>query len=150
MSKKDKIIKIISDELEIPKKEAEDIEEEGMELGNILFGNSRGSFHVDRSWEEKFYELMTAAGLDSYGYAREDLATERGGFENDVFHIEPYYWGDDEKIAEEPNFWYKPTGFEIQWYKYALRDAWSNKRISYPEFVEMIDKCIKSLENKEE
>ena len=124
--------------------------EDAMEIGNMLFGNSRGLFYVDRAWEDKFYEIFSAAGLDSYGYAPESVATERGGFENDMFHIEPYYWGDNEDLEDEPNFWYKPDGLEIQWYKYAFRDSYCNKKISYLEFCEIVDKCIESLEKKED
>ena len=44
-----------------------------------------------------------------------------------------------------PNFLYKPTGFEIQWYKYPLRDAYMNEDISLREFIKIIDKCIESI-----
>lgn len=119
--------------------------EDVMELGNLFFGNSRGLFHIDRSWSDKMYELFGAAGLDSYGYAEEKKATIRGGFQNGIFRVEPYYWGDDEEIADEPNFWYYPTGFELAWYKYPLRDSYCNQRITYLEFCEIIKKCIESV-----
>ena len=140
--------------IDIPENIAESVEEssiETIELGNLFFGNSRGPFHIDRSWEAEMGMLFEAADLDMYGYADRDVATERGGFENDVFHIEPYYWGDDEDIMDEPNFRYKPTGFELHWYKYPLRDSYCNKNITYGEYCDMIEKCIASLrEGKEE
>ena len=45
----------------------------------------------------------------------------------------------------KPNFLYKPTGFEIQWYKYPLRDSYTNQEITLPEFSKIIDACIASL-----
>jgi hypothetical protein len=73
-----------------------------------------------------------------------------------------YWWGecdcgmgdDIEPLAHlstcillKPNFLFKPTGFEISWYKYPLRDSWSNHRIAFDDFRAMIDQCIKSLKN---
>jgi len=45
----------------------------------------------------------------------------------------------------KPNFLYKPTGFGISWYKYYMRDAYSNQKISLKEFQSIIKACIKSL-----
>jgi len=44
-----------------------------------------------------------------------------------------------------PNFLYKPTGFEIQWYKYPMRDAYMNQKMSDKEFHKIILDCIKSI-----
>jgi hypothetical protein len=66
-----------------------------MELGNMVFGHSRGSVSVDRGkWQDRFGEFMEAIGTDSYG----------ANISNDVFEMRPYYWGDctcgyDEKAA---------------------------------------------------
>lgn len=48
-------------------------------------------------------------------------------------------------LLEKPNFLYKPTGFEINWYKYPLRDSYKNQKISLKEFKKIIKDCIKSL-----
>jgi hypothetical protein len=71
--------------------------------------------------------------------------TARGGFENDIFGVAPYYWGDDEKIDEEPNFTYKPTEYTISWYRYALRDSYSNKSITKKSLDNIFKKCLNSL-----
>lgn len=63
-----------------------------MELGNMIFGNSRGNYPVDRDLQDEFYELMQAMGFDGYGF--HDRADDRGVFENEVFWMRPYYWGD--------------------------------------------------------
>lgn len=41
-----------------------------------------------------------------------------------------------------PNFVYKPTGYELEWYKYPLRDSYANMEVSEKEFIEMILKCV--------
>jgi hypothetical protein len=65
-----------------------------VELGNMIFGNSRGSFPVDRSMQDEWYSYMEQMGFDGYGY--HDKSDERGIFDNEVFRIQPYYWGDCE------------------------------------------------------
>ena len=127
-----------------------------MELGNLLFGNSRGQFEVPRGideddfiWQETFIEFMDEIGLDGYGYIEnnglEKYKTERGGFENNTFIINPYYWGEDEEVMKEPNFVFKPTGFTIDWYKYPLRDSYSNKEITFEELKEILKICKESV-----
>ncbi len=45
----------------------------------------------------------------------------------------------------KPNFLYKPTAFEIQWYKYPFRDSYMNINLSVSDFSEIVDKCIASV-----
>lgn len=127
-----------------------------MELGNLLFGNLRGTFEVPRGinegdfvWQETFIGFMNEIGLDGYGYIEngelEKYETDRGGFENDTFIINPYYWGEDENIKEEPNFVFKPTGLTISWYKYPLRDSYSNKEITFEELKDILKRCKESV-----
>jgi len=205
-----------------------------MELGNIVFGNSRGEVALPhgRGWEEELFRLF-----DAYAPGRDNPYGEP--FENAVFTVMPYWWGDctcgwdmldgghqavdrlghaegcyrhdydrlrsscgvlpprDEikRLYEQrgwptdgddwwfgcavrcscdynerygvvmqeyalefgheghrpdckevmPNFHYKPTDYQIQWYKYPLRDSYANREITLQEFLEIIDKCIDSL-----
>ena len=44
-----------------------------------------------------------------------------------------------------PNFLYKPTGYELEWYKYPLRSAKASADPGPKEFLSMIDHCIASL-----
>ena len=124
-----------------------------MELGNLIFGNSRGEFPIPRGkWQDAFCKFLDSIGLDSYGYvpkwASDTLKKyqkENGGFENDIFIINPYYWGEDEDIKVLPNFVFKETGYTIDWYKYPLRDAYANQDISFEDFKNMIQKCKNSI-----
>ena len=123
-----------------------------MELGNLFFGNSRGKYPLERDeWQELFHEFLEDIGLDSYGNSDSSFGeyqTDRGGFENEVFLVNPYYWGGDEDIAEEHNFVYKPKNITIDWYKYPLRDSYSNVEITLEEFKEMLSECKKSIKTK--
>lgn len=195
-----------------------------MELGNLFFGHSCGAVKVPRtaSYEGPIYALIESMPEESsgYGYA----------FENEVFKMRPYYWGDctcgfDEKDAKwseenkhlktcyqaeynripgngalgkkdadikalcerrgipwdngrgcavhcdcgyqkrweefaanndhtsscpivEPNFLYKPTGYELRWYKYPLRDSYASHKLSAAQFMAMMNKCVESLGQK--
>lgn len=203
-----------------------------MELGNMIFGNSRGPVGVDRDeqFEGPLYTLLEECCGDTRG---------GGGFENDTFKVMPYYWGEcvcgwedkvnairknhdhkddcyqqrlkseeiaagihykqkwqgdyqdrvaiqnaiyeqitseyglpmrgcavhctcgiDKKVTEmianlgghadhcpidKPNFLHKPTGYELQWYKYPLRDAYANRKVTPLEFLRIIFDCLRSL-----
>lgn len=44
-----------------------------------------------------------------------------------------------------PNFLYKPTGFEIRFYKYPFRDSYMNQDLSVEEIKNIFKECIKSI-----
>lgn len=66
-------------------------------------------------------------------------------FENDVFIVSPYFWGESEELHGKPNFVFKPEGIEIHWYKYPLRDSYINKKITLEHFKEILEKCKDSV-----
>ena len=115
-----------------------------MELGNMIFGNSRGIYGVPRGdFEDAFYEFIDKIHCDEYGfYCKDDqYKNSRGGITTKIFEINPYYWGNDEYEASRHNFIYSPTNYELDWYKYPLRDAYSNQNLLYEEFKTMLDNC---------
>lgn len=122
-----------------------------MELGNLIFGHSRGKYQVARKdWEDKLAELFDKFGLEYHGcVAKKGMyrgsktvqVNDRGGIRTKKFEINPYYWGDDESEMYIPNFIYFPTEYEIMWYKYPLRDSYANQDITYEEFCDIIDDC---------
>ena len=122
------------------------IDVETMELGNLLFGHSRGNYSVPRKYEEYFGEMLEQLGFDRYGYPQ---FTEARTFQNEVFAVRPYYWGDDDNEAELPNFEYYPQHFTLRWYKYPLRDAYSNVPVTKEMLEEIFEGCKKSLEKGE-
>lgn len=123
------------------------IDVETMELGNLLFGHSRGNYSVPRKYEEYFGEMLEELGFDRYGLP---LFTEDRTFQNDVFAVRPYWWGDDEDPRSElPNFEYFPMHFKLHWYKYPLRDSYSNLPVQKEMLEEIFEGCKKSLEKGE-
>ena len=120
-----------------------------MELGNLMFGHSRGMYQVvpREEYQDAFVDFLFSNGGDGYGYF--DKADKSGCFENDTFIVRPYYWGEDEAVARLPNFVYKPTGLEIRWYKYPMRDAYSNMDVGIDEFCTILQACADSLRPKE-
>ena len=136
-----------------------------IELGNMAFGHSRGLFHVERGdFERVFHETLASMGFDCYGHYGYDNDGNRiddvphrdcvkkypnkrrdFGFENDTFVLRPYYWGGNSRAARRPNFVFKPTGYQLKWYKYPLRDAYANKDISFGDFCTMLGKCAESV-----
>lgn len=118
-----------------------------MELGNQIFGNARGQYPIiERSqWEDIFFPLLQKAKLDDRGYG-DYIDDTNTTFNNDVFTIRPYYWGDDDYIASLPNFVYKPLNFSIEWYKYPFRDSYCNEQITIEQFKDIIEHCIKSIQ----
>ena len=130
-----------------------------MELGNLFFGHSRGDFPIPRTDElyDQFVRLF-----DAYAPKRDKSWREYGvAFENDVFSVQPYYWGDctcgmeekeetctDDCLYNVPNFHYKPEDIQVDWYKYPLRSSYSNVELT-PELLErVVDACIESLKGE--
>ena len=113
-----------------------------MELGNIIFGHSRGEYWIEdrEAFQEPFFEFLYEIGCDGHGCSKTRGEVET---ETDKYIIRPYYWGEDDDIAALPNFVYKPTGLEIRWYKYPMRDAYSNQDITAEQFKEILEDCRK-------
>ena len=120
-----------------------------MEIGNLIFGHSRGKFVLDRKLEDSpsWYKLLEATESDKYGITScKENANDVCGFENDVFAIRPYWWGDsDAEEANMPNFLYKQNGFEIRWYKYPFRDSYINMDLEISEIEEIFQLCLDSI-----
>lgn len=106
-----------------------------MELGNMLFGNSRGEFTFPDRQLGRSEEWKALSAID----------IKYDGFDNDIFTIRPYYWGEDDAQAVLPNFIYKPTGFEINWYKHAFRDSYMNQELSESQIIAIFKKCVESI-----
>jgi len=113
-----------------------------MELGNMLMGHSRGAYPIpDRNmYQDILRPLFDALSADSYGIH----------FDNAVFEMHPYCWCDKDEcpqcsLGTQFNWVFKPTGFQLSWYKYALRDSYTNQVVNPTMFKDMVDTCIASL-----
>jgi hypothetical protein len=119
-----------------------------MELGNMLFGNSRGDFAVDRALEASFVEALHQAGFDRKGHRRTWTSdrTAPVPYTSDAtathhFVIQPYIDDDLEQAVICPNFLDRVTGLKLRWYKYPLRDSYAN----YDLTPEMLDPILERL-----
>lgn len=111
---------------------------ENIELGNLLFGNSRGPYKFpDREIadSDEWLALLNVLGLNYRGYCDKGNPHEndRGGYDDGRICVNPYYWDDDEEEAAKPNFLDRDIGLEIKWYKYPFRDAYTNWRMTAEE-----------------
>lgn len=118
-----------------------------MELGNLLFGHSRGPHPIDRSSPaaDLLSDMLAELGVDGYGRRMDDprlhgpvpdrvlLDTDRGvdvrdpGSGRVLARIRAYWWGDpDDPEASLPNLEVPDAGLAIRWYKYWPRDAYAN------------------------
>lgn len=115
-----------------------------MELGNLIFGHCSGGYKIPKDWQDTFDTFLEDIGCDAYGHLKDYTCSNKlGGITTDMFEVNPYYWGEDEKMLNTPNFVFRPTGYEIRWYKYPLRDSYSNFPISFDIFQAMINACTK-------
>ena len=100
--------------------------------------------------EDIFLAWLQSHGFDDYGNWLDTrllpYIDETGRFENAVFALFPYYWGDDEALQSVPNFVYKPDDICICWYKYPLREAYANRPLTEQKLADILDVCGKSLE----
>lgn len=122
-----------------------------LEIGNMLFGYSRGRYRVSGSMPKvgRLANLLYLLGFDEYGHncladradkpfdMRENDrggATLRDNHGRIVLLTRPYWWGDTETMedqtqAELPNLEIRPAGDEpmtVSWYKYMFRDSYAN------------------------
>lgn len=83
--------------------------------------------------------------VENYVLKEEKIIDDDFYFENDIFVLRPYYWGDCDAISEFPNFVYKPENIVINWYKYPLRDAQCSVELSKDKFEKILKECEESL-----
>lgn len=124
--------------------------------GDFLYAVRCGLADLD---EATLLRVLRDEGRDGewngYTYDSRYVFTGNTGmcFENDEFLLHAYDWGETYygglNIA---NFWHKPTGAVIDWYKYIGRGTCGNsKAIGILEtggFHEIIESCIDSLQDE--
>lgn len=111
-----------------------------MELGNEIFGHSRGEHEIDRNVYGPLFSIL-----------RDLIDHEQCDFKiNELFEYREYCWCDNQDCPqcgslEESNFYFKPTGLKIRWYKYPMRDAYSNQSLDPESFRTMVQQCVDYL-----
>ena len=119
------------------------------ELGQMMFGQDYGDYEVPEFVEWDLLSLSTII-------KRDDSMGEGAEFDSDVFTMRRYYWGDctcGEKNNEhlpdcrvdKPNFFYRPTGLAVYWYKYIGRGMSANREITLDEWQDVYDHCRRTV-----
>ncbi len=105
------------------------------EIGQAVFGNPTSEFKFSSMPDYWVIQHMLLL-IEHYAGV---------GFKNDVFEINPYYWGDDDEEAEKPNFKHYNSGLEIRWYKYIGRGMSCNQHVCPDCFWNIFAECMNSL-----
>lgn len=104
--------------------------------------------------QDYFGRFFDIAMLDTWGYPRKQSPLYRfmdGNqlIDTECFSLFPYYWGDNEELMTVPNFVFKPDKIKIWWYKYCLRDAYSNVELTSEDIKRMLDICTDHTRSQE-
>lgn len=135
-----------------------------MELGNLLFGHSRGAHPIDPDGPaaDRMSDLLGALGVDNYGRPDDRTvrrmgrvgypwATNRGVDVTDpsgrtILLTRAYWWGDDaDPQADLPNLEVPALDLTVRWYKYMWRDAYANRPLTLPladRLADLLDEPI--------
>ena len=116
-----------------------------LELGQMLFGNPTQEYPVPREkWMSGPFEILMDAIAEKTGDKNFIYSPD---FSNDFFTMRSYCWDyEDEEEAIKPNFEVPSENFSLTWYKYPFRGSYSSEKLNPKRWNEIIQKCIKSLE----
>ena len=105
---------------------------------------SRPSLQEGAEW--RLITNLTGSGCYGECYI-EERCNDSGGFEDDTICIRPYDWGgdDDPVRASRPNFLFKPSGFNMEWYKYPWRSPEMSENLSLGDIRRIWRLCIDHL-----
>jgi len=123
-----------------------------MELGNAVFGHSRGEHPIDRDvFQDPFCYYLDLMGLNNWDSTWYD-------YKNEVFEYRPYAWSCEcENYTEDsynidhdcefikPNFKHYKSGLIINWYKYPLRDSYSSFPLTPFSLHDIMEDCLESI-----
>lgn len=124
-----------------------------IELGQGLFSNTPLQ-EFDADWASNGLEAIADVIAESRGILNtsDRLTFNSGGepFDNEVFSMSAYCWCEGGKTGHQnecpPNFYYKPTGLTITWYKHAGRGITSNmEELSAKAWHGIVHVCIESI-----
>lgn len=97
-------------------------------------------------------EDYTYSVLELIGSYLEDRMVTQGNptqvngieYENEVFYIRGHRAEVDDTTP--PNFWYKKSNYQFEWYIHVDRGAYSNKPVTFDQAYEMLRECISSVD----
>ena len=102
---------------------------------------------------KEYYPIDRSVNQELFYYILDPILShmeDKGLFavKNDVFYLYKYDWVDDGvNCLEFPNFYHKPSGLRIDWYKYPLRGANSNIKLTPKKLRAVLYDCLDSWES---
>lgn len=104
------------------------------------------SHEVEDYWNHVL--ALIGQHLVSSGILSSDPTGNTGAsYENDTFYISAYDWTEEDGSQVPPNFWFKESNYQIEWYKYLGRGNLSNRESSFEEAMHVLGACIISINN---
>ena len=85
--------------------------------------------------ESKVNAILWRHVMCTLGYTR--------NYENDTFIVKRYNWNDE---RNDWNFWHKPSGLKVAWYKYPFREPRCNMEITNTQFLDILEDCLNSAD----
>lgn len=120
-----------------------------MELDNMLFGNSRGDYKVNRKFEDMFIAALNEAGFDELGICRtwKSSTPAPPPYDNRAtathhFVIQPYVFDELDNAVLCPNFFDRTTGLKLRWFEYPLRDSYANYDLTEEMLVPILQRFV--------
>ncbi len=92
---------------------------------------------MDRFVNEELFDYIL------YNLCEEEVET-KGEIVNDVFELRVFSYDEDDPEANtffKPNFYHKPSGFKMCWYKHPLRGIETNMELSHEDFASVLYDC---------
>jgi hypothetical protein len=123
-----------------------------LELGQMLFASNTQT-RTAPDFIEDGLRLIAKAVKDKTGRKGSGsggLLTDNYGepeFENSIFAMRSYCWCDGDLHTDgcPPNFEHYPSGLAVSWYKHARRGVTINRHITSPQWLDVVQECLKSL-----
>ena len=89
-------------------------------MKTVISNQAKEQYEIDKiKWEDVFTRFFIVSDINVVS-----------SYSTDEFVFTPYYWGDNEKNATKPKIYVNKLDLSITWYKYPMKDAYSNKEIS--------------------
>jgi hypothetical protein len=123
-----------------------------LELGQMLFASNTQTRTAPDFIGDGLRLIAEAvkdkAGRKDSGFG--ELLTDNSGepdFENNIFAMRSYCWCDGGLHPKgcPPNFEHYPSGLAVSWYKHAHRGVTINRHITSPQWLNVVQECLKSL-----
>lgn len=91
--------------------------------------------------------LRALTKTDCLGFTDSESRNDSGGFEDGVMSIRPYDQEGDGERAARPNFLFKPSGFNMRWYRFPWIRTEISENLSIGEIRRIWRLCIDHLLN---